>query len=44
MIAGQRRRTSKYTRLLEEDPAFRAWLANVVGGSHNTGPHESFKK
>jgi len=39
MIAGQRRRTSKYAHLLEEDPAFKAWLANVVRGSHNTGGH-----
>ncbi|MDG7021276.1 MAG: site-specific integrase [Nitrososphaerota archaeon] len=39
MVEGQRRRTSKYAHLLEEDPAFRAWLANVVRGSHNTGAH-----
>jgi len=39
MIGGQRRRTSKYAHLLAEDPAFRAWLANVVRGSHNTGAH-----
>jgi len=33
MIAGQRRRTSKYAHLLEEDPTFKAWLANVVRAS-----------
>jgi hypothetical protein len=43
MVGGQLRRTSKYAHLLEEDPAFRAWLANVVRASHNTGGHYFLK-
>jgi hypothetical protein len=31
------RRRSKYTHLLESDPTFRAWSANVLRASHNTG-------
>jgi len=39
MVGGPRRRRSKYAHLVGEDPTFRAWLANVVRGSRNTGAH-----
>ena len=30
---------SKYSHLLESDPAFAAWYRNALRGSHNTGSH-----
>ena len=33
------RRSSKYTHLLESDPIFRAWHANLLRASDNTGSH-----
>ncbi len=33
------RGVSKYSHLLESDPTFRAWYANVLRASHNTGSH-----
>jgi len=30
------RRSSKYAHLLESDPTFRAWNANVLRASYNT--------
>ncbi|MDG6914030.1 MAG: hypothetical protein JRN44_01260 [Nitrososphaerota archaeon] len=33
------RGVSKYSHLLESDATFRAWYANVLRASHNTGLH-----
>jgi hypothetical protein len=33
------RGVSKYSDLLQSDPTFRAWYANVLRASYNTGSH-----